>query len=67
MQVVVDGLENRELIVLRHQPPLSDDEYYEFCVANEDLRIERSAEGEIEIIPPAGLETGFRNSAQLYD
>jgi Uma2 family endonuclease len=70
MQVVVDGLENRERIVLRHEPPLDDDEYYEFCLANEDLRIERSADGEIEIMPPAGLETGFRNnglSGQLYD
>ena len=37
------------------EPPLSDDEYYNFCAANPDLRIERTSEGKIEIMPPTGL------------
>src|SRR6266566_735030 len=40
---------------------LSDAEYWEFCVANPDLRVERSAEGEIVIVPPAGWESDHRN------
>jgi Uma2 family endonuclease len=40
---------------------LSDAEYWEFCVANPDLNVERSAEGEIIIVPPAGPESSNRN------
>jgi Uma2 family endonuclease len=36
---------------------LTDDEYFEFCAARPDLRIERTAEGEIVIVPPAGYES----------
>jgi len=38
----------------------SDDEFFEFCQANNDLRLERSANGEIVIMTPAG----FVSSAQ---
>jgi Uma2 family endonuclease len=41
--------------------PMSDDEFYEFCMANPDVRLERTAEGEIIIVPPAGLESGFQS------
>ena len=40
----------------------SDAEYLAFCRANPDLRLERTAEGEILIVPPAGSESSFRNS-----
>ena len=40
---------------------MSEDEFFEFCVANRDLRIERTAEGDIVIMPPAGGETGGSN------
>jgi len=40
---------------------MSEDEFFEFCVLNRDLRIERTAEGEIAIMPPAGSETGGSN------
>ncbi len=40
---------------------LTDDQFYELCQANRDLRLERSATGEIIIMPPAGGETGHRN------
>lgn len=36
-------------------------EFYEFCQANRDLRIERSATGEVVIMPPAFSDTGNRN------
>jgi len=36
-------------------------EFYEFCLANRDLRIERTANGEVIIMPPAFSDTGNRN------
>jgi len=40
---------------------LSDDELFELCVRNRELRIERNAEGEIVVMSPTGGETGRRN------
>ena len=42
--------------------PMGDDALYDLCAANPDLRIERTADGEILIMPPAGGETGLRNA-----
>jgi Uma2 family endonuclease len=36
-------------------------QFYEFCQANPDLRIERTATGEVIIMPPAYADTGNRN------
>jgi Uma2 family endonuclease len=47
---------------VRSAVPLSDDELYEICRVNRDLRIERTAEGELLIMPPTGGETGRRNA-----
>ncbi len=41
---------------------LSDDEFFEFCGLNRDLRIERTAGGGITIMPPTGGETSDRNA-----
>ncbi len=40
---------------------MTDVQFYEFCQANRDLRIERTAEGEVIIMPPAFSDTGNRN------
>lgn len=40
---------------------LSDDEFFEFCRLNRDLRIEMSKEGEMIIMMPTGGEGGHRN------
>lgn len=40
---------------------LSDDEFYEFCMANKDLNIELTSAGDLIIMPPTGLKTGNRN------
>jgi Uma2 family endonuclease len=50
-------------LVLKPGPLRLDEEaFYAFCRANPDLRIERTAEGEIVIMAPAGGESGSRNS-----
>ncbi len=40
---------------------LSDDDFFDFCQANRDWRIERTSDGDIIIMPPTGGETGERN------
>lgn len=40
---------------------LSDEQFYRLCQVNRDLRLERTAEGKLIIMPPTGWETGNRN------
>lgn len=58
-------------IVLRIPPKLqmTDDEFFEFCQINSELRIERNKSGELLIMPPTGSETGNRSGSvfgELY-
>ena len=41
--------------------PLDDDRFYDLCVANPDLRIERNATGEVVIVAPVGGESDYRS------
>ena len=41
---------------------MTDEEFYEFCLENPELRIERDPNGQIIIMPPSGSETGNRNA-----
>ena len=45
---------------------VSDDDFYIFCMAHRDLHIERTAEGEIVIMPPAGYESDHRNVDAVF-
>ena len=47
---------------LRPAIELSDEQFFAFCQLNQDLRIERTAEGDLEIMPPAEWETSSRNA-----
>ena len=40
---------------------MSDRAFYEFCLKNRDLRIERTAKGEVIVMSPAGGFTGSKN------
>jgi len=54
-----------ELPLIVHLQPvlnLTDDQFFEFCQINRDLRIERTAQGELIVMPPAGGETSARNA-----
>lgn len=50
-------------VVLHTRPALDMDEeqFFEFCRLNRDWRIERTADGDLEIMRPTGGETGNRN------
>ncbi|HZS05151.1 MAG TPA: Uma2 family endonuclease [Blastocatellia bacterium] len=40
---------------------MSDNEFFDFCQRHPDLRIERTSEGDLIIMPPTGGETGRSN------
>jgi Uma2 family endonuclease len=49
---------------------VTDDQFLEFCSLNGDLRIERSAQGDLIVKSPAGYSSGRRNAeliGQLRD
>jgi len=43
------------------QTQLTEEQFVRLCQENPDLQIELTAQGELVIIPPTGLETGQRN------
>ena len=48
-------------------PPMSDEEFFEFCQNNKEKRIERTQNQEIIIMDPVGSEGGFyENNASYY-
>jgi Uma2 family endonuclease len=46
---------------LKLQMELTDEQFFQLCQHNRDLKFERTAQGEILIMPPTGGETGNRN------
>ena len=40
---------------------LTDDQFFDMCQKNRDYRFERTASGELLIMPPTGSDTGNRN------
>ncbi|MEG3839484.1 Uma2 family endonuclease [Microcoleus sp. herbarium14] len=41
---------------------LTSEQFYQLCEENPDFKLERSANGELIVMPPTGGETGKRNS-----
>ena len=46
--------------------PITDEQFYDLCQDNRDLRFERNAKGDLIIMPPTGGETGNRNIEIAY-
>jgi Uma2 family endonuclease len=49
---------------------LTDEQFYQLCQENENIKIERTTKGELIIMPPVGGETGNRNgkfTQQLFN
>ncbi len=62
MTTLLIQTENTPLTVnLPSIAPMNPEQFYEFCQANQDLRVERTATGEVIIMPPAFSDTGNRN------
>jgi Uma2 family endonuclease len=54
-----------DLSALTEQSQVTEAEFYAFCLANRDLRIERSAHGDIIVQPPVFSEHSNRNGQIL--
>ena len=50
-------------ITLELQPiiNLTDEQYYQLCRNNPDIKLERNAKGQLIVMPPTGGNTGRRN------
>jgi Uma2 family endonuclease len=67
--VLVDVLEKKEVergqvrLLLHTRPVLEidNDQFFKFCRLNKDFKIERSAEGDLIIMPPEGGSSGHGN------
>jgi len=46
---------------------LNDDQFYQLCRDNPDVKFERNAFGELIVMPPTGGETGKRNALIIAD
>ena len=69
MQVILPEQALPAKLTLNPELRMNDEEYFAFCMANPDLRFERTVQGEIVIVPPAGGESDHRNVeviAQLH-
>ncbi|MHC5764809.1 MAG: Uma2 family endonuclease [Nostoc sp.] len=47
--------------ILKLKIDLTDEQFFQMCQKNRDYRFERTASGEILIMPPTGSDTGNRN------
>lgn len=58
-----------ETVVLNLKPiaHLTDEQFYQLCVANRDLSLEMSAAGELIIVPPVGGESGNQEADLITD
>lgn len=43
----------------------TEEQFYNFCITNKELKIERNSKGQLIIMPPTGLNTSFNNSSLL--
>src|SRR5512145_2970597 len=52
-------------LILRLAPAIdmSDQQFFDLCQLNRDLRLERTSQGDLVIMPPTGGETGRMNFA----
>src|SRR5438093_4430665 len=63
MATAPNQIESPPLLLHLHPAiQMTEDQFFDFCRINRDLRIERTARGDIVIMTPAGGGTGARNS-----
>ena len=54
-------------LVMHIQPvfELTDEQFFDLCQINRELRIERTSQGDLLIMPPVGGDTGRRNAGLI--
>ena len=58
---------NTTILKLEPAIALSESQFFTLCQQNPDLKIERSGQGELIIMPPTGGETGRKNAELIAD
>jgi Uma2 family endonuclease len=58
---------NAVTLTLNSVIQLTDEQFFELCRANPDVKFERNANGDLIIMPPTGGETGKRNANLVAD
>ena len=68
MTAIEAPVETTSLVTLRLRPAveMTEEQFYLLCAQNDELRIERTAGGEIEIMPLTGGGSGNRNMRLAY-
>src|SRR5437016_5501009 len=62
---LIRSLADSRGLVLHSTPFLrrmNEEDFFELCQENRDLRIERNSDGDLVIMPPTGSETGSLNA-----
>jgi Uma2 family endonuclease len=56
-------------VVLNLEPVvrLTDEQFYQLCIANQDLKLERTAKGELIVVAPVGGESGAQEADLITD
>ena len=63
MDAILEDVQLAPLVLhLRPAIEMSEDQFFEFCQINQELQIERTAEGDIVVMPPEGGGSGYRSS-----
>lgn len=60
--IPITRMDTNRMIINIQPLHLTDEQFFDLCVANQGLRLERTARGEMIVMTPAGGETGSRNS-----
>jgi Uma2 family endonuclease len=61
MRIVIEDVELKSPVRIQPARRMSEGEFYEFCMKNQDMRIERTPAGEILILPFGGAENSHRS------
>jgi Uma2 family endonuclease len=64
-EVVLETQIRPMVIKLHPVMEMTDEQFFELCQVNPDFRFERTAEGELVIMPPTGAESGKRNASLI--
>jgi Uma2 family endonuclease len=67
MQIVLQVSEEPTTLRKESDALLDNDRFFEFCAQNPDMRIERSAEGEVIFMPPPGGESSYQNNEISFE
>jgi hypothetical protein len=66
-QRIVEGKTMTSFTLNLDAIPLTDDQFYQLCQDNQDLRLELTSHGELIVMPPVGGESGKSEANFIID